>query len=788
MKRFLTLIVFFACCVLGTYAQMSDKQIVEYVRQQTTAGKDQKTIAKELVGKGVTLQQIQKLKAKYEAGNNAAAMAIGNGEETFDRTRKLNGETSFDLDLDFPEEEFMDPIDTIKIFGHDIFRSKELSFEPAMNIATPSTYTLGPGDEIVLDIFGASQYNGSLKIAPDGSITIPNEGPVNVAGLTVSQAQARVRSKIGGHYQGSSIKLSVGQTRTITVNVMGEVKTPGTYTLSAFATVFNALYLAGGVKNLGTMRDVKVSRNGRIITKVDIYDYIVNGKLTGNVMLHDNDVIMVGPYQNLVKVEGKVKRPMYYEMRKNESLQSLLGFTGGFTGDAYKKKIRIERKTEDGLTVHNVDEWDFTSFKMEDGDIAVIDTIIARYKNTIKVTGAVFRPGYYKIGNNANSVKTIVEQAGGLIEQAYTGRAVLHRMKSDRTLQTISINLGAIMDGSAPDAILQNEDELIIQSQEKIETEKTLAIYGEVFEPGIFQYSEGETVEDLITEAGGLKESASLLNLEVARRITTAEDNADGKSMAKIYAITLKNGLAIEGETGFKLKPYDIVTVHQSPDYKEQKLVYATGEVKYAGAYALASKEERISSLIKRAGGMTVNAYANGVQVLRKVSKKDLDIRRMKLAAAQTKADSLEIISTLRDTTAYNIGVDIQKALNKPGSASDIVLQEGDSIYVPQLNNVVKISGEVMFPNTVAYNEGKKASYYLNQAGGIARTGKKSLAYIVYPNGQVSRINKGEILPGCEIVVPTKPKREVNTQITSMWLALASSVATISAVLISALK
>ena len=782
MKRFLTFIAFILCFASGIYAQMSDTQIVEYAKKQSTAGKDQKTIAKELVARGVSVQQLQKLKSKYEKEETTTSTKT---DDAFDRSRKSNGETR--EDMEFFMEEPKDPADTIKIFGHDIFRSKNLSFEPAMNIATPVNYTLGPGDEVVLDIYGSSQYSGSFKVSPDGSITIPNEGPVNVAGLTVTQAQARVRSAIGGHYQGSSIKLAVGQTRTITVNVMGEVKTPGTYTLSAFATVFNALYLAGGVTNIGTMRDVKVSRNGRVITKVDIYDYIVNGKLTGNIMLRDNDVIMVGPYQNLVKVEGKVKRPMFYEMRKNESMQSLLNFTGGFTGDAYKKKIRVERKTEDGLTVHNVDEWDFTTFKMEDGDIAVIDTVIPRYKNTIKVSGAVFRPGYYKIGNNANSVKTIIEQAGGLIEQAYTNRAVLHRMKPDRTLQTISINLAAIMDGSCPDAVLQNEDELIIQSNEKIQKDKTLSIYGEVVKPGIFQYSEGETVEDLITEAGGLKESASLVNLEVARRITTAADNADGKSMAKIYSVTLRDGLPIDGETGFKLMPYDIVTVHDSPDYQEQKLVYATGEVKYGGAYALASKEERISSLIKRAGGMTPNAYANGVQVIRRVTEKELDLQRMKLDVAKTKADSLEIMGDLQKES-YTVGIDIQKALDNPGCASDLVLQEGDSIYVPQMNNVVKISGEVMFPNTIAYDEGRSVGYYLNQAGGVSRTGKKSLAYIVYPNGQVSNIYKGKVLPGCEIVVPTKPERKINTQLTSMWMALASSVATIAAVLITALK
>lgn len=801
MKRLYTFLTLLMLVAVTAQAQMSDSQIVDYVKRQSEAGKDQTQIAKDLVGRGVSMQQLQSLKARYEQMQGAAQTAT-QGDD-FDRMRRNNGETRQGQQpltepaarpmtdrelisniLTMPEVE---RTDTMRIFGHDIFRSDNLSFEPNVNIATPASYTLGPGDEVVLDIYGASQVSGSFKVSPDGSITIPNEGPVSVAGLTVAQAQAKVRRQIGGHYQDSQIKLTVGQTRTIIVSVMGEVEKPGTYTLSAFATVFNALYLAGGVNSIGTMREVKVSRNGRIITSVDIYDYIVNGRLTGNIMLRDNDVIMVGPYQNLVKVEGRVRRPMYYEMKKQESLQTLLKFAGGFTGDAYKEKVRVERKSNDGLTVHNVDEWDFTTFQTEDGDVCVIAPVIERYKNTVTVKGAVFRKGQYKLGGTVNSVKTLVEQAGGLLEQAYTTRAVLHRLRPDRTLQTMSVNLAAIMDGTQPDVVLQNEDELIISSLEEQNKERSLSIYGEVYKGGTYKYSDGETVEDLITEAGGLRESASLLNVEVARRIMSAEDNPTGKSMAKIYRLTLRDGLAIEGETGFKLRPYDIVTIHRSPDYREQRTVNVAGEVRYGGAYIIESKEERLTDILNRAGGMTANAYVDGVQIIRRVSEKEREIQLKKLEVAKSETDSLDIMKTL-GKTSYNVGIDLRKALANPGSASDIVMQEGDSIYVPQLNNVVKISGEVLFPNTVAYEKGRSATFYLNQAGGVSRTGKRSLAYIVYPNGQVSKVSKGKILPGCEIVVPTKPEKKIDTTRTSMWLALASSVATIAAVLITALK
>ena len=776
MKRLITLLFITALCLTSAFAQMTDDQVIEYAKAQTEAGKDQKSIAMELLNKGVTQDQLARIRNNVQRKQNTQNTTTG--KETVDNMRVNNAE-EVELDFDIPENA------TRKIFGHDIFRSKNLSFEPNMNIATPSTYTLGPGDEVVLDIYGASQVNGTFKVSPDGNITIPNEGPVNVAGLTVTQAQNKVRKTIGGHYQGSTIKLTVGQTRTIIVNVMGEVKTPGTYTLSAFATVFNALYMAGGVNDIGTLRNIKVSRNGRIISTVDVYDYIMNGKLAGNVMLRDNDVIMVGPYENIVEITGKVKRPMLYEMKKNESLQSLLTLAGGFTGDAYKQNVRVERKSDEGLTVHNVDEWDFTAFHNEDGDVVVVAPVIERFKNTVSIMGAVFRPGQYKLGGSVNSVKTLVEQAGGLDEQALTTRAVLHRMKADRTTSTQTINIGAILSGDAADVILQNEDQLIISSTKEITDKYTLSIFGDVVKPGQYSFSENETVEDLITEAGGLLESASLVNVEVARRIMTSEDNPDGTKMATIHQITLSDGLAIEGETGFKLRPYDIVSIHRNPDYQVQKYVYATGEVKYAGAYVLANKTERISDIIKRAGGLTQEANINGAQLMRRISEKERELQYRKLEMASTKADSLEIFANI-NKTSYSVGIDLKSILDN--TANDVELEEGDSIYIPKMVNTVKISGEVLMPNTVAYVKGKSASYYVNQAGGVTENGKKSKAYIVYANGQASMLSKGKIEPGCEIIVPTKVDRKVDTAKVSMWATLASTIATVGAVVATILK
>lgn len=783
------LLLFFVTCGVSVHAQMTDDQVTDYVKKRVEAGDSQSKIGKDLISKGVTRQQLERLKNQYEQNKGTAQgaqSATGTAITTTTKnTRVNNGEKEPD-EVQNPNQ-MQEEVEEKPIFGHDIFRSTYLSFEPAMNIATPTDYVLGPGDEVVLDIYGASQMNGTYTISPDGNITVPDEGPIHVGGMSVAQAQQKVKRTIGGHYSGSEIKLTIGQTRTITVNVLGEVKTPGTYSLSAFSTVFNALYLAGGIREIGTLRNIKVSRNGRIISIIDVYDYIMKGNMGGNVALRDNDVILVGPYENLVEVTGKVKRPMYYEMKKNESLQTLLQFAGGFTGDAYKKNVRVERVGEEGVTVHNVNEWDFGSFTSQDGDIVFVESALDRLKSTVTVDGAVFRPGQYKLGSEVSTVRGLIEKAGGLLEQAITSRAVIHRMKENRTLQTVSVNLAAIMNGTIPDVSLQNEDRLIISSSKNIDDMRKLYIYGDVFTPGEYSYSENETVEDLVMVAGGLLESASLVNVEVARRITSSEENPDGNKMAKIYTLNIDKDLHTDNASGFALEPYDIVTIHSNPDYQTQKRVYVTGEVKYSGAYVLANKEERITDVLKRAGGLTNKAYPGGVQLIRRISKKEQDLQAMKLEVATSAEDSLEIMNNMKRKT-YDVGIDLEKAMSNPGSSYDIVLMENDSVYIPQLNNTVKISGEVLFPNTVAYTVGKKASYYINQAGGVRKTGKKSQAYVLYPNGQVSKASKGKILPGCEVVIPTKPEKNFDSQRSAMYISATSAAATIAAVVISAMK
>lgn len=785
MKRLLTVLVLTLFATMQIYAQMSDEQVVEYVQQQQGSGKSQQVIALELQQKGVTREQMLRLKEKYERMQQEAAGSASVSQTSGSSIRKANGSQKEGVD-DFMME-YNSELPS-SIFGHDIFNSKKLTFEPNMNIATPANYTLGPGDELIIDIYGVSQSNSKYEISPEGTIVVGKIGPIEVSGLTVEQAQEKVINKMGMHYQGSNIKVTVGQTRTVLVNILGEVKNPGTYTLSAFSTVFNALYLAGGITDIGTLRNIKVTRNGRTISTVDVYDFILNGKLTGNVMLKDNDAIIVGAYDVLVSIEGAVKRPMYYEMKRGESLSSLIEYSGGLQGNANKSVINVERKTSDGHTVHSVNEWDFSTFGLEDGDAVTINSIVKRYQNMVDISGAVFYAGHYSMSDGCNTVKGLITKAGGLLENAFRNRAVLYRLNDDRTRKAMSIDLKNILDGNAPDVALENEDQLVIAWDERIQQVKQVHIFGPVHTEGALTYAEGMTLEDAIIAAGGLKEEALLSNIEISRRIQYT-DNRDTTYLkqTEIYTFAVEDGLVVGQGKEFVLKPYDAITIRKNPEYASSQFVYVYGEVKYPGTYVLKSKSERISDIIARAGGLNSNAFADGVKFTRYMQPDEKARAEQLLEMSQTRSDSIDS-EKIQIKERYSVGIDLSKILKKPGCTEDIVLRGGDQITIPQFNNTVKINGEVLYPNTVSYVEGKSGRYYLNQAGGVSTTGRKSKAYIIYANGQVSRLNKGKVMPGCEIVVPSKRKKGDNTQKSNWALAGVSTLATVSAVIVAALR
>ena len=678
--------------------------------------------------------------------------------------------------------------DSLKVFGRDIFNNKLLSFEPNMNIATPQNYVLGPGDVVIIDIYGASQKSENLTVSPDGDITVPGYGPIKVSGLSVASAQSKIRSTLGSRYSSSSLKISVGQTRSMMVNVMGEVKAPGNYTLSAFATVFHALYMAGGIEDLGTLRNIKVFRGGKQITVVDVYEYILNGRLAGNIRLQENDVIIVGPYDCLVGIQGNVKRPMFYEMRSSESVAQVIKYAGGFTGDAYKKSVRLVRKSGERYSVHNVEEFDMSSFKLADGDAITVDGMINRFENMVEVKGAVFRPGQFELGKSVTSVRSLIEAADGLTEDAFTARGVMYRMKEDRTLETMPLDIAGIMSGSVADVALKNEDVLFIPTQADRVAERIVTIQGEVLSPGTFQFAENETIEDLVLRAGGLTDAASLIKVDVSRRIRDPKALKAGQDISKTYSFALKDGFVVDGDKGFVLEPYDVVQVRRSPGYMEPRNVRVEGEVVFEGSFTLSKKNERLSDLISAAGGVTAEAYVKGARLERTMTDDERARMQKVLEMAQQNSgdkDSVKI-AQLATSNIYTVGIDLEKALANPGGDFDIVVREGDRLVVPEYNGTVKISGNVLFPNTVAFTNGKNWKYYINQAGGFGNRSKKSKTFIVYQNGTVSQVGKGKVEPGCEIVVPKKGKRDFANL--TQWIGIGSSLASLATMVVALTK
>lgn len=859
MRRFFILAFFMSLMTMGSMAQsaMTDEQVLQYVVEEHQSGTSQAQIVTKLMQRGVDIEQIRRVKQKYERlAKNQGLGAIVTKEKSGNRLRTNNSKTKMnnanvndDTDEFLPTyrltdgrekdydnkniydetnedwlmmqdelngfipdtaaivQKYMDDRKKkkVKVFGRDIFNNKELTFEPEMNIATPQNYRLGPGDAVFIEIYGASQKTIEGTVSPDGTITIEGFGPVQISGLTVKEANSRLRSTLGKRYSSSKISLTVGQTRSIMVNVMGEVNNPGTYTLPAFATVFHALYMAGGTNDLGTMRNIKVYRNNRLVSTVDIYDYILNGKLTGNVRLADNDVISVGTYDCLVNITGKVKRPMYYEMKKNESVATLLKYSGGFTGDAYKKSVRLVRKAGKEYSVYNIDEFDMSSFQLADADSVSVDSILQRYSNMVEIKGAVFRPGMYQVGGNINSVRTLIENADGLKEEAFTARAVMHRMKPDRTLEVIPVDVEGILAGRTADIPIQNNDVLFIPTKQEMMEEQTITIHGEVFYPGVYKYADNETLEDFVLQAGGLKQTASTVKVDVARRIVNPKALTTDSVIARTYTFALKDGFVIDGEPGFKLMPYDEVYVRKSPGFYKQQNVMVEGEVMFGGTYTLSKKNQRLSDLIKNAGGVNDRAYVAGARLERKMN--EVERKRMEtiLKMAREQAENLEIEAAAQNKKVdlensellkrfeipetYSVGIELDKALSNPGSDADIVLREGDKLIVPQYTATVKINGEVMYPNTVGYQQGKKAKYYINQAGGYSNKAKKSQTYIIYMNGTIAKVSEGaRPMPGCEIFVPQK---KINTMTVAEKLAIGSasaSIATMIATLVNVLK
>lgn len=793
LKKFLTLIFLYSFVLTdASWAQsMSDQEVLRMTIKEKSSGASDSDIVTRLIQNGATLEQIQRVRQQYEGQITRTGMD-NTVTDASSRMRKNNGMTDYDTSNPaFPDagsvvQESLDPSGR-RVFGRDIFNNKQLTFEPQMNIATPQNYVLGPGDQLFVDIYGASQENFSLTISPDGDITFPEFGPVHVSGLTVADAQSRIRSEVGGYYSSSQIKISLGQTRTIMVNVMGEVNVPGTYAVSAFATVFHALYCAGGINSIGTLRNIKVFRHGRQISQVDVYEFILNGRMAGNVRLEDEDVIQVGTYESVVEVSGGVKRPMAYEMKSSESLATLLTYCGGFADNAYKKLVCVLRN-EDMKSVYNVDESEFSAFNVADGDQVIVSSIVDRYKNMVEVQGAVFRPGKYQLGDKVNSVRSLVETASGLTEEAMSSHAIMRRLKANRTQEVLPVNIEAIMNGTEPDIPLKNEDVLFIPTLAEHQNLRTFSIGGEVVFPGTYEYADNMSAKDLILQAGGLTDAASAVKIDVFRRIHDADATEAGLDLIQAFSLSLKDNTASNSAESFILQPYDIVEVRKSPVFQELIRVNVDGEVAFPGGYAMEKKNQRLSDVINAAGGVIPGSNVRGARLVRKMT--DDEKARMSNVielARQTSGGSDSVnLGKIEVSETYTVGIHLDDALAHPGSAQDIELIDGDRLIVPRFNNTVRISGDVNLPNTVAFDKGKDYKYYIEQAGGFGDRAKKRNAYIIYQNGTMAIARKAKVESGCEIVVPSKPPRNPNSM--SQWIGIGTSFTSLAAMIVALTK
>ena len=849
MQRYLLALVLMMSAACAYSQSMNDEQVIQFVQKEQAAGSNQQSIVQKLLRKGVTPEQLRRIRRKVEAeqGQMGAVDLTGKSKNQTENRLRTNKEKAEDLYRQkqgymvrsqrekeeqryLPRKErqealneeigFMD-IDSLvyyqnmfgredenQVFGRNIFNNEYLTFEPNQNMATPANYRLGAGDNVIIDVWGASQESFEGTVSPDGYVVIEGIGPIKLGGLSVSQATATVKSRLGQYYQGCSFNLAVGETRSIQVQVIGEVRMPGTYTLSSLSSAFNALYAAGGINDIGTLRNIKVYRNGRQIATIDVYDYLLNGNTKGDVRLQDNDVISVDPYECLVNVRGKVKRPMFYEMKPTESVMQVIRDAGGFAGDAFTKNVRLTRKAGNEYSMHTVDEFKMSSFLLKDGDSIFVDSVLARFSNMVEVRGAVKHAGQFELGGEVQTVKGLLQVADGLREDAFLSRAVMHREKDDLSLEMISVDIEGIMDGTVADIPLRKGDVLYVPSTIDMKGEQTLTISGEVLYPGEYQYAENTTVEDLILMAGGLTPAASMAKVDVYRRIQDFKAVNSSEVSAEVFSVALNDGFRSSDSTCV-LMPFDVVVVRKSPAYNEQQTVRVEGCINFEGDYAMSTKNYRLSDLVRDAGGLTKLGYAKGARLTRQMTEEEKLQRENSLRAAQiqmyeeamqsekrydmAQADSLMSLKLDMGET-YPLSINLQEAIDNPGSPADIVLREGDLLTIPQYSNTVKVSGEVLYPVSMGYMKNKPLKYYIKRAGGYGSRANKKGAYAIYMNGSAEKINRHswghkDIEPGCEIVIPTKKQK--NRMTTGEVMAISSggaSLASVVVALISILK
>lgn len=823
---------------------LSDAQIGQLIKRGEASGMNSSQIVAYARERGMPASEASKLSQRIAAlkgSSTTTSTSVGSSgnrtfenpteEDLFDSLRK--SDPYYDLT---PTQK--------KIFGFKLFHNRSLDFSPSLNIPTPLSYVIGSGDQLLIDIYGASQQSLDLTVTPEGRILIPNVGPVQVGGSTIEAASARIKTNLSRIYsglQGSNpntfVQIRLGNIRSIKVSMVGELTKPGTYTLPSFATVFNALYAAGGPNENGAFRNIQVYRNSRLVTTVDIYEFLSKGDQNANIVLQDNDVVIVPPLQARVEIIGPVRREGLFEVKPSETLEDLYIYTGGFTSLAYKNRVTIRRIENNQRKVLDVPNSEFSSFEPKDGDEILIGEALERFSNRVQIAGSVFRPGEFALDPDGLTIKELIEKAEGVRPEAFITRATLYRTNKDLTLDALTLDLEGILNGSIPDIPLRNEDLVFIPSKYDIQEEYYVKISGEVNFPGTYPFASEMTVGDLILRAGGLLESATGSSIEIARRI---RDASSGK-IAEIKSLTIDEDLRLsENEKNTKLSQFDHVFIRRSPGFEPEQLITLKGEIRFPGNYAISSANERISDVIKRAGGLSQFAYPKGASLIRRTvyykglseeENKELRLLELrdnldpensrklneaeqilferieekleKIELAKQKEeeeklrdsifevanplDSLSIDSTL-NASRYKeedlVGIDLEYIMKNPGSEADLILFEGDVLQIPKQLQTVRMVGEVLLPTTTRFEKGNKLKKYISKAGGFTEKARRSKAYVIYANGDAAQTrsflgmkNYPDLEPGAEIVVPQKPDRpRMNA---AAWIGIASSLATL---------
>ncbi len=792
-------------------AELSDTQLELLIQRASAAGYSQEDLLQAAKAQGVSVQDISKLSSRIGDFKKNRAASVSSSPIEDSRLRNT----------------YRDSIDKVSTFRSDIFglsvfkNSSFLSFQSSLNVPTPQNYQLGPGDEIFIDIYGQSESYYQAEVNPDGNILLENVGPISVSGLTIREAKARVSRKLAIVYQGLTglnpntfLSVSVGQLRTIRVSIVGAVQIPGTYNMSSLSSVFNALYTAGGITEKGTLREIKVYRESKLATSIDVYDFMVNGNSKKNILLENEDVIIVGPYTNRVTLNGAIKTPGRFELTRGESLKKLLEYSGGFSEIAYSKAIKVNRIVDGERVIADVNDDQFEVFVPRPGDIFEVGQVLNRYKNRVIVKGAVFRPGNFSISGET-TVKSIIENGEGIRPDAFLGRAYILRTTPDLNTETLSFDLGKLLNGESADIKLQKEDVLNILSKNDLSAERYVEISGEVNNTGVFAFSEGMTLKDIILFAGGFKESATGKRIEITRRVTDEVENNFDLSEVIVKDADL-DFLNQSDANPIRLEPFDHVQIRRNPNFHLQEFASVEGQVVYPGQYAIKNHGERISDILNRAGGLNNYAFVEGATLIRRTEffEEETDIEqqiddllqlqeRLQMQPETLTESEYLLISRIEDNLARleeqnennqslsnfakrerlkeileknsllgnasfkqaeAIGIKLDQILRSPGSPPDLLIEEGDVLIIPKKTETIRLRGKLLYPTTVRFEEGKSLKHYINSAGGFDNRAKRNGTYVVYANGEVSRTKRflwfkfyPKAARGAEIIVPARP-------------------------------